>query len=439
MMFLQTADGGAVALHIDDYCVKELASGLDELQFSISIYDPEYKLIQEQAQIREESEGTALYLVQAIDGGGDTATVKAVLDLTDWTETMLLNYDAGEVFPGVVVNAVKPSGWTLQDYSGILYTRPISMDGGTPLDLLDKMRDEFDGLTYRFDNIQKIVTVIDQYKGPNAGGPDAVGTYLTRELNLKSIEFKGKSTELCTRFYVVGADGLTFADINGGKAYVEDFSYTTRVICKYVNDPRFTDAANMLAWAREYVQQLAVPVRSYEVDVADLARADPDKYGFLSFPLYTKILLIDDTRPEARVFVRVAAVWRYPGRPEKNRVMLSTIAPRIQTQVKEALKPITAQRMGAGAVGKRALSAPLKDEMKNTAESAAEANTLATTANTNANQAKETANSALSAANQAKDTASSASGTADATNNSLLLLEYKIRHASSFEDLKESI
>jgi methyl-accepting chemotaxis protein len=126
--------------------------------------------------------------------------------------------------------------------------------------------------------------------------------------------------------------------------------------------------------------------------------------------------------------------------------MLSTIAPRVQTQVKEALKPITAQRMGAGAVSKRALSAPLKDEMKSTAESAAEANTLATTANTNANQAKETANSALSAANQAKDTASSASGTAstakdtaDATNNSLLLLEYKIKHASSFEDLKESI
>jgi len=439
MMFLQTAGGGAVALHIDEYCVKELASGLDELQFSISIFDPEYTLIQEQAQIREESEGTALYTVQAIDGGGDTATVKAVLDLSDWQSTMLLDYDGGETTPGVVVNAVKPPGWTLHDYSGILYTRPISMDGGTPLDLLNQMRDEFDGLTYRFDNVQKIVTVIDQYKGPNAGGPDAVGTYLTRELNLRSVEFKGKSTELCTRLYVVGKDGLTFASINSGKAYVENFSYTDKILCKYVNDSRFTDAANMLQWALEYVQQIAVPARSYEVDVADLARADPDKYGFLSFPLYTKILLIDETRPETRVFVRVAAVWRYPGRPEKNRVMLSTIAPRVQTQVKEALKPITAQRMGAGAVSKRALSAPLKDEMKNTAESAAEANTKATTAKNTADNAKDRADAAYSLASTAKDTASSASGTADATNNSLLLLEWKIKHASSFEDLKESI
>jgi len=104
--------------------------------------------------------------------------------------------------------------------------------------------------------------------------------------------------------------------------------------------------------------------------------------------------------------------------------------------------PISAKRLAPGSVGGGALSkgvqADLK-EAKTAAITAAEANTLAQTANTNANQAKDAAASALSVANQAKDTASSASGTADATNNSLLLLEWKIKHASNFEDLKESL
>lgn len=62
------------------------------------------------------------------------------------------------------------------------------------------------------------------------------------------------------------------------------------------------------------------------------------------------------------------------------------------------------------------INTALKDA-KDASDSAAEANDLATAANTNANQAKDTAATALSRANTAKDTAESAAATAMAANN----------------------
>ena len=406
---------GAEKLLVDDYCVKELASGLNELQFEMSIWHPQYRLIQEESVIREDSETPLLYEVKAIDGGGELATVKAVIDLSDWQGTMILNFDQTATV-GAIVNSVKPVGWVLTDVSGLLYTRNITMDGGTPLELLEQLREEFDGITYRFDNIQKTVTLIDQYAGPNAGASDEYGSYLTRELNLKKNELKGKSNELVTRLYLYGKDNLSFADINGGKAYVEDYSYSTKVKSKYLRDDRFTDKANMLAWATEKIKQLAVPQRSYDVEVADLARMD-SRYSFLDFPMFMKIILIDETRPESRIQVRVVAIWRYPDHPEKNRVMLSTIAPRIMTQVKEALKPITASRMGGGAVTSRVLAKDVKDGIEG---------------------AIEDANTAITEAGNAKDTANTAKDTADTALDGLSNLIWTLKNSPTYNDFKNN-
>lgn len=388
-------------LEIDDYCVKELETGLDELQFEVNIWNADYLLMQEETPIVERSDGTARYIIAAIDGGEKTATVKAVLDLDEWKSGMLLDFDSEEATVGAIVAAVKPAGWTVSDRSGMTATNQVTSPGATPLEILEQCREAFPGVTYRFNNISRTVTIIDMDSGPQAGTDDRSGGYLTRQLNLRACNFKGKSAGLVTRLYVYGANGLSFASINGGKAYVENYSYTSRVKAAYVADDRFTDAATMLAWATERVAQLAAPERSYECDVVDLARAIPPQYGFLSFPLFTRVPLIDETRSAARLDLRVMARWRWPVYPEKNKVMLSTIAPRIQTQVRKALAPITASRLGPGSVGSRALNAAVKAEIKDAKDTADDAkdkaeaaNTLATTANTLAGTAKDTADSA---------------------------------------------
>ena len=95
MLTLITPSGG-VPLRVDDYYIKELASGLDELCFSISIWDEQYQAIQEESSIFEQSDGkSAYYLVKAIDGGVNTANIKCQIDLDEWRETFNLAYDSG--------------------------------------------------------------------------------------------------------------------------------------------------------------------------------------------------------------------------------------------------------------------------------------------------------------------------------------------------------
>lgn len=450
MLKLITHDNSVIPLKCDDYCIKELASGLDELLFSISIFDPVYPQIQEECRVLAD-EGQ-YFLVKAIDGGGSTASIKCVLDLDEWKEVINLNYttaerlstarpkiratiaatgrwvddnDAwsiaipvtpgrryrlqwrmgdvkivGDVFrfgqadttttdqalsgvlrstpqdtptatmtatknyiiveidaeiaersptvwglltctfvgnrpPEEIVEGVLPDGWAMTDDSGIDDTAIIELSGATPMDVLEACREAFDGLTYRFDNDTRTVTLVNMYDGEN------LGAFVTRDLNLKKNDYKGKSTTFATRLYAVGKDGLTFSGINGDVPYIDNKTFANKTVCAYMQDDRYETPAALLTAASDLLKTISVPSRSYTCDVVDLAAAAPEKYGFLDFPLFSVCALIDDTRAMTKVNHVVMERWRYPNLPTKNKVVLSTVAPRIQSQVSNIQKSMT--------------------------------------------------------------------------------------------------
>lgn len=336
MLTLYTTPGVGVPLPVEDYYIKELASGLDELCFSISIWEQLYTSIQEESSIKEESaDGSAFYLVKAIDGGGSTANIKCQIDLDEWKTALYVPYSSGSNSIGDIVTTIKPDGWTVINNSGITYKRTISLDAATPMDVLEQCRSTFPGQTFRFDNVAKTVTITNMEGGQN------LGAFLTRDLNLKKNDYKGKSTGFATRLYAYGKDGMTFADINDGKPYVENHTYSSRVICAYWSDERYTIAANLLLDAQAKLDAMAVPQRSFDCDVADLAATDPSKYGYLSFPLFSVAALIDQTRNAGKVEHRVVERWRHPEHPEKNKVVFSTAAARIQSQVAQIVQAVS--------------------------------------------------------------------------------------------------
>lgn len=335
-MLTLITQSGSIPLKVDDYYIRELASGLDELCFSISVWDDDYTLIQEESSIKEESDGSAcFYLVKAIDGGKDSATIKCQIDLDEWKSTMVVGYDSGSNTFQAIVNAVKPTGWTVVNNSGIVSARTIRLDAATPMDVLEQCRSTYTGATYRFDNVNKVVTLRNQNIGQN------LGAFVTRDLNLKENNYKGKSTKFATRLYAYGKDGLSFASINGGKPYVDDNTYTSRVICAYWKDERYTIAQNLLADAQAKLAEMAVPQRSFDCSVVDLAKTNPEKYSELDFVLFSFVGLIDQTRSNAKINHQVVELWRFPFYPEKNKVVLSTVAPRIQSQVAQVVNSIT--------------------------------------------------------------------------------------------------
>ena len=311
-----------IVLDTTEYYVRELASGLDEIIFDLSIWDPNYALITEEANIVDR--GGQRYLIKQIDAGAVMAKIVCQLDLDDWKASMAVGYDSGSKTVAQQISAVCPAGWSVLDYSGSSISRTLHGDY-TPLQVCEACRDVY-SVYIRWDNKLKRCTIYTQ----NMGSP--AGSFATRELNLKEINYKGKSNNFVTRLYAYGKDGLSFADINSGKPYVDNNTYSNRVICGYWQDDRYTVKQNLLDDAREKLAKLAVPERSYDCAIVDLQATNPAIYGNLSFELFTVATLIDDSRNTAINYQVVERhVWPY--HPDRNDVIFNSSPVKIQNTV----------------------------------------------------------------------------------------------------------
>ena len=237
------------------------------------------------------------------------------------------------------VQSVLPSGWTIIDYAAKSFRRTIPTSDTTDdynvtaWTVLQDCCNTY-SVRFRFNNVQKIVYIIDPNTYTN------VGAFATRDLNLKELNYKGKSTDFFTRLYAEGADGMTFASINNNKAYIDNNTYSNKVISYYWKDERYTDKQSLLDDATKKLAELAKPSRSYDCDVLDLANTNPEMYGFQSFELFNVITLIDDAQERSDNY-QIVEKWEYPYYPVNNKVVLSTSTPKIQNQVTSLIDSVT--------------------------------------------------------------------------------------------------
>lgn len=334
MLKILQADGGQLPLDFDKYFIQEETNGEDQIGFTLPLDHADYKLLAEEVQLLDAEDGQ-VYRITAIDEGAATANIKGKLELSPLRADMRIPYTNGSDTLAGTVEGVLPAGWTVVDHSLSTIRRTIDLDSATPEDVILGAASVFGGLAIRYKIADKAV----HFYAP--GDFKAGGVYLTEELNLTSTNFKGSSSGLCTRLYARGKDGLTFAGINDGKDYVENFTYTDKVICTYWEDERYTVAENLLEAAQKKVDASAVPVRSYSCGVVDLAKAwryeegaGSNIYAHLNIQLLTVATLLD-TRRGARIDHQVVQYKRYPHYPDLNVVTLSTKAPTITTTVKQ--------------------------------------------------------------------------------------------------------
>lgn len=306
-------DGKEYPIAQDDYFITEQLSGPDELEFSIPVTDPLYASLQEEGRIRDRDQ--QFYNIKSIDAGASSATITCEQDLDDWRTQVLLNFSSDTKTCAQTIEMVKPAGWAVEDKAAKSIQRTIS-GNLTPYEVAWKCPDTF-GVYLRFDNAKKTVRILSQEQAA------PVGSFATRELNLKEINYKGSTKDFATMLFAYGKDGLSFADINDGKAYVTDYSYSSKVVVAYWSDERYTVKEDLLAAAKTKISAMAKPVRSYECAIYDLKAVDPEKYNNLDFSLLTTAMLIDDNRGQ---FVNYQVVARkiYPYYPENNEITLSS-------------------------------------------------------------------------------------------------------------------
>lgn len=343
MLVLQSS--GAPSIANDDYYIVHKDTGLDQLHFKVSLSDPVYASILEGSAILETTE-QQLYAVQKINAGSKEASIACQLDLGDWQKNIFINIqDLTE--PGfshelnetamlsyVLGNASGLSGWTATGTVSAHKVRQIEMTAPTPLEVITQMQKTF-GVVLRFDTRLKQVKIM--YPEDVALGQ----AYAVDSVNLREAPtYKGSGSNLCTRLYPIGKDGLGIASVNGGVPYVQNLSYTTRIICKVWKDERYEDAQSLKADAQAKVDAMAVPERSWQLKIIDLQRIDATAWNNLKIGLLEKIVLVDRNRGE-RYTVQIRQDKVYPYYPERTEITVSTRARSVQATVKEVQDAIT--------------------------------------------------------------------------------------------------
>ena len=303
----------------NQYTIKEQFDGINYLTFTL----PEDVVVHNEDVVFETIDRQE-YVVKIING--DYITCELNLDGLKAQQTDFSNNSA--TAGNTLAQALSGTGWTGIDQTGLTSKKTIS-GALTPFDIIQKITETWDGVTALYNTEQKTVTLV--FPALNT----ASATFLTEDLNLRQLDIAGDSSKFCTRIRAEGANGITFASINDGKDYVENYSYSSKVIYgEKIVDNRFTDAQSLLEYAQSKLDAMAVPSLSYECDVVDVASYDGE-YSFLELKMHKAVWLLDKKR-NMRIQHRVVAYERHPANPENNKVTLATVLITLQQAVKNA-------------------------------------------------------------------------------------------------------
>lgn len=326
---LQIVNG--IQIPTDDYYISHKEDGLDELHFEVDINDPVYYALNEESCIYESYEHQ-IYVVKTISGSSRTAKIGCQLDLTDWKGQIEIGYDRSGT-AHALIGGFRPSNWTVVDPTPKSDTKSIKIDAPVPLDLALQVQEEF-GCRLRFDTVERKVKILY---------PDDIAlsnSYVVDTVNLKSApEYKGKSNELYTRIYPRGKNNITISSANNGVEYLENFSFTNRIVCKMVSFSDIETAAELKAEAQKRLDTSSQPERSWKLSVVDLYRHNPEKWPDMSLDIFRKIRLSDEYKGFS-VNVQIVEDKVYPHYPEKNELTVSTVTKSVQRTLRRLYKDI---------------------------------------------------------------------------------------------------
>ena len=308
-----------------NYRIRHKADGEDQLSFYMATDLEQYQLLREEGIIHAEGNE---YLIKKINDNKidcvlnfDFLKARAYYDYKSETRTLL-----------AVLTDHLPTGWTIEGAGVSTIRRTITFDACTDYDVIKQCQKTY-AVRFMWHILDRRLVVVD----PDQMNP--TGEYITSELNLQSLSFKGESTSFATRLYAYGKDGMTMEDaiVNGsryGKTYVENRTFADKVVCVTWVDERYTVPENLYADSAEKLSTLAWPVRSYTCRVIDMAKQDA-RYSFLTFSMWRKVTLIDVER-QIRVEHQIVQYDEYPEETDRNDVTLSCVPDTIQDRIRQA-------------------------------------------------------------------------------------------------------
>lgn len=302
------------------------------LYFEMPFNDPKVRLIQYDGQLVYKNRR---YIVTEIEDGMEesgrfTFTVTAELAYIE-----LLN----KVFPTIEINAeelrnglekiLSGTGWKVgiieAGYEDEIFSLKESRK--TALWLVRQVA-KIVGLEIQWDSMNRLVHFVKRI-GSNRGA-----SFRYRK-NLKSVKRTITPPE-ATVIIPYGKNGLTIADVNDGKNYVENYDWyvsqgvpLSEARQKYrkeyiLEDERFILPGNLKRYAEDMLKEMAFPRISYQVSVLDLSAItglEEDKFYLGDdVRIFNEDLRLDVT-------TRILRLKVYPQEPWRNEVELGFLEP----------------------------------------------------------------------------------------------------------------
>ena len=322
-----------------EYSITHEYDGKKVLEFEISADHPLYSILRHELKIDEQSN---YYIVKSIQELNGSAQIKCDLDMDSLKSTMFKTFITETLsLSETLSKALTGTGWTVVDAELIAIRRSMDLENVTPYDILFATENTYE-CVYKINTKQKTLSVV---KPQNIQWN---GAYITDQVNLRRVDYKGDTYEFCTRLYPYGVKDengvpLTIASVNNGRTYIDNFEYTDKIIVGVWSDERYTVAQSLKDNAIEMLKTLSRPVESYQVDVVDIAKMDA-RYEQLKIGLYDIVMLLDGRR-NRKVEHQVVEYVENPLHPEKNQVTLSTVIQKIETTIIGKIKTIEAENI----------------------------------------------------------------------------------------------
>jgi phage minor structural protein len=241
-------------------------NGADMLEFKIPFNDGKRISLNNEKSIQIADE---IYRVRtltdekAADGSILTSVYAeaAFYDLTYSAEKQPTEFNAA-LADEAMSYALQGTGWSLGTVS-VRTLRTWTCEEKNALAILRQVQNIHGG-DLVFDNRNHLVSLLT-FSGTDSG---ALFSY---KKNLTSIKRVVDTRSLVTRLYAYGKDGITFAAINNGKEYVEDYTYSSEARVSTLDCSSFTNPYQMLEFANMRLAEYAKPRVSYVLSAMDLS------------------------------------------------------------------------------------------------------------------------------------------------------------------------
>jgi phage minor structural protein len=325
MLILYDKDHNKIAglTNYKEYNLEREINSEDTLSFQYPSNDFDNRLLEQECYIRtKENE----YIIKEVNyEDDDWVSYVCKINIEDIKGQNVDHFEVDSESCTDAVNlALSGTGWTVGacDVSRI---RPVSKSKCTAYDVLQEIQSAYD-CEISYDSINKKAYIYNEM------GNDR-GAYFAEQLNLKSLEVQGNSYDYVTMLVPIGKDGLDITSVNNGKNYVENYQYSSKKLIGYWEDNRYTDPSALMEDAAIQLEYLSKPLKSYKVDLVDLAKAidaeNYDTYKLIDYSLGDAVTILSKEK-NVKEKQRIVKMTIYPDEPERNEVELSNKSPSLE-------------------------------------------------------------------------------------------------------------